>query len=675
VSKLTANSQPQGQPFGRLPILNLSPVVEAGRWPAKAYVGEVVPFQATVFREGHDALGAELLLTSPSGVQTIHRLKAGAPGSDQWGTSVLIKEQGRFLFQIRAFADEFETWHHNSTVKIAVGVDEDLMMLEGINLFTKAAAEETRSKANSKVLLAVAKGLADSKLSPKARLALAETAEVLDAIEAEPIRNLITLSETMQLISERERSGVGAWYEFFPRSEGAVFDQSSKMWTSGNFKTAALRLPAVAEMGFNVLYMPPIHPIGVAFRKGPNNTLNAGPQDPGSPWAIGSAAGGHDKIHPDLGTESDFKAFIRAANDLGIEIALDLALQASPDHPWVKTNPEWFTTRADGTIAYAENPPKKYQDIYPVNFDNDPEGIYNEVLRIVRHWISFGVKIFRVDNPHTKPVAFWEWLIAKINHESPDVVFLAEAFTRPAMMHALGKAGFQQSYTYFTWRNTKWELESYLKELAHESAAFFRPNLWVTTPDILTEYLQFGGPAAHKIRAAIAATASPSWGMYAGYELCESVARPGAEEHIDSEKYEYRPRDWAAAEKSGRSIAKYITKLNQIRAAHPALRQLRNIEFHHTDDSAILAYSKFIEAKHSPTGKADAILVVVNVDPHAVRETSVHLDLAKLGLPYDVNFEVTDLVTNQTYIWSASNFVKLDAFAEPVHIFSIGQVV
>ncbi|MEY4971630.1 MAG: hypothetical protein RLZZ404_556, partial [Actinomycetota bacterium] len=492
---MTANSQPQGQPFGRLPILNLSPVVEAGRWPAKAYVGEVVPFQATVFREGHDALGAELLLTSPSGVQTIHRLKAGAPGSDQWGTSVLIKEQGRFLFQIRAFADEFETWHHNSTVKIAVGVDEDLMMLEGINLFTKAAAEETRSKANSKVLLAVAKGLADSKLSPKARLALAETAEVLDAIEAEPIRNLITLSETMQLISERERSGVGAWYEFFPRSEGAVFDQSSKTWTSGNFKTAALRLPAVAEMGFNVLYMPPIHPIGVAFRKGPNNTLNAGPQDPGSPWAIGSAAGGHDKIHPDLGTESDFKAFIRAANDLGIEIALDLALQASPDHPWVKTNPEWFTTRADGTIAYAENPPKKYQDIYPVNFDNDPEGIYNEVLRIVRHWISFGVKIFRVDNPHTKPVAFWEWLIAKINHESPDVVFLAEAFTRPAMMHALGKAGFQQSYTYFTWRNTKWELESYLKELAHESAAFFRPNLWVTTPDILTEYLQFGGPA------------------------------------------------------------------------------------------------------------------------------------------------------------------------------------
>lgn len=672
---MNTNSQAIGQPFGRLPILNLSPVVESGRWPAKAFVGEVVPFQATVFREGHDALGAELLLTSPSNTQTVHRLKAGAPGSDQWRTSVLIREQGKYLFQIRAFGDDYETWHHNATVKIAVGVDEELMMLEGVRLFKQAAAEASRSKSNGKLLLEVAAALGDSKHTAKTRLAMAETTEVVAAINAEPIRSLITLSETLELVSERERSGVGAWYEFFPRSEGAVFDEPSKTWKSGNFKTAALRLPAVAEMGFNVLYMPPIHPIGVAYRKGPNNTLNAGPQDPGSPWAIGSAAGGHDKIHPDLGTDADFKSFVRTANDLGIEIALDLALQASPDHPWVKTNPEWFTTRADGTIAYAENPPKKYQDIYPVNFDNDPEGIYNEVLRVVRHWISFGVKIFRVDNPHTKPVAFWEWLIAKVNQESPEVVFLAEAFTRPAMMHALGKAGFQQSYTYFTWRNTKWELESYLKELAHESSAFFRPNLWVTTPDILTEYLQFGGPAAHKIRAAIAATASPSWGMYAGYELCESVARPGAEEHIDSEKYEYRPRDWAAAEKSGKSITKYITKLNQIRAAHPALRQLRNIEFHQTDDSAILAFSKFLAAEHSPTGKSDAILVVANVDPHAVRETTVHLDLAKLGLPYDVNFEVTDLITNQNYVWTAANFVKLDAFQEPVHIFQIGKVI
>lgn len=668
----TSSSEPK---FGRLPILSVEPTVEAGRWPAKAFVGEVVPFSAVVFREGHDALGVELLITTPSGAQHVHRLAAGSPGSDLWHGEVLIREQGSYKFKIRAFSDEYETWHHNATVKLAVGVDEELMMLEGIALFSRAIAEKSRSRANSKVLSTASEYLKDSQRTASARFKLAESDVVMAAISSEPIRDLITLSEEYEIISERERAGVGAWYEFFPRSEGAQFDEISKTWTSGNFKTATLRLPAVAEMGFNVLYMPPIHPIGVAFRKGPNNTLTAGPQDPGSPWAIGSAAGGHDKIHPDLGTDSDFRGFIRAANDLGIEVAMDLALQASPDHPWVKTNPEWFTTRADGTIAYAENPPKKYQDIYPVNFDNDPDGIYQEVLRVVRHWISFGVKIFRVDNPHTKPVAFWEWLLAEVNKDFPEVVFLAEAFTRPAMMHALGKAGFQQSYTYFTWRNSKWELESYLKELSHESSAFFRPNLWVTTPDILTEYLQFGGPAAHKIRAAIAATASPSWGMYAGYELCESVARPGAEEHIDSEKYEYRPRDWAAAEKSEKSIAKYITRLNQIRAAHPSLRQLRNIEFHNTDDSSIIAYSKFLAAEHSPTGNSDCVLVVANVDPHAVRETVVHLDLSKLGIPLGSNFEVTDLITNQTYTWTADNFVRLDAFTEPVHVLKIGKLV
>jgi starch synthase (maltosyl-transferring) len=421
--------------------------------------------------------------------------------------------------------------------------------------------------------------------------------------------------------------------------------------------------------------MPPIHPIGFAHRKGPNNTLTAGPQDPGSPWAIGSSAGGHDAIHPDLGTEKDFKAFVKKANDLGIEIALDLALQASPDHPWVAEHPEWFTTRADGSIAYAENPPKKYQDIYPVNFDNDRDGIYNEVLRIVKHWIGFGIKVFRVDNPHTKPVNFWEWLIGEVNAEYPDVVFLAEAFTRPAMMHALGKVGFQQSYTYYTWRNTKDELQAYLTELAYESADFFRPNLWVSTPDILTQFLQYGGPAGHKLRATIAATASPSWGMYAGYELIECVARPGAEEHIDSEKYEFKPRDWAAAEKSGRSIAPHITKLNAIRKAHPALMQLRNIEFHHTDDQAILAFSKHLAAEHSPSGKADTIVVVVNVDPHSVRETTVHIDPTKFGLPADAHYEVHDLMTDQKWVWGRDNYVRLDSFVESAHVLHVTKIV
>jgi starch synthase (maltosyl-transferring) len=675
VSKINGISYLHENPIGRLPILGVKPAVEAGRWPAKAFKGEVIPFSANVFREGHDALGVELLLTDPSGKQQVHRLAPGAIGSDVWTTKVQLGEQGIWKFQIRAFAEDYETWHHNTSVKLAVGVDEELMMLEGIALFTRAATEKARTPANAKLLIGLAESLADSSHPAKDRLADAETAAVLKAISSQPIRSLITLSDEYLINCERELAGAGAWYEFFPRSEGAVFDAKSKTWTSGNFKTAMKRLPAVAEMGFDILYMPPIHPIGVAYRKGPNNTLTAGPQDPGSPWAIGSSAGGHDAIHPDLGTEKDFAAFVTKANDLGLEIALDLALQASPDHPWVKTNPEWFTTRADGTIAYAENPPKKYQDIYPINFDNDPEGIHFEVLRVVKLWISRGVKVFRVDNPHTKPVAFWEWLIGEINHEFPEVIFLAEAFTRPSMMHALGKVGFQQSYTYFTWRNTKQELESYLTELAKESAGFFRPNFWVSTPDILTEYLQFGGPAAHKIRAVLASMCTPSWGMYAGYELCESVARPGAEEHIDSEKFEYRPRDWEAAKKGGRSIADFITKLNEIRAAHPAIRQLRNLELQHTDDSAILAFSKHLDAEHTDSGKSDTVLVVVNVDPHTVRETMVRLDLSKLGLPAGAKFEVKDLLTGDKYEWSSDNYVRLDSFTQPAHIFQIGKVL
>jgi starch synthase (maltosyl-transferring) len=675
VSKINGISYLHENPIGRLPILGVKPSVEAGRWPAKAFKGEVIPFSANVFREGHDALGVELLLTDPSGKQQVHRLSPGTLGSDLWHTKVQLGEQGSWRFQIRAFADDYETWHHNASVKLAVGVDEELMMLEGIALFTRAAAEKARTPANAKLLIGLAESLSDASRPAKDRLAQAETAAVLKAITAQPIRSLITLSDEYLITCERELAGAGAWYEFFPRSEGAIFDAKTKTWTSGNFKTAMKRLPAVAEMGFDILYMPPIHPIGVAYRKGPNNTLTAGPQDPGSPWAIGSSTGGHDAIHPDLGTEKDFAAFVSKANDLGLEIALDLALQASPDHPWVKTNPEWFTTRADGTIAYAENPPKKYQDIYPINFDNDPEGIHFEVLRVVKLWISRGVKIFRVDNPHTKPVAFWEWLIGEINREFPDIIFLAEAFTRPSMMHALGKVGFQQSYTYFTWRNTKQELESYLIELAKESADFFRPNFWVSTPDILTEYLQFGGPAAHKIRAVLAAMCTPSWGMYAGYELCESVARPGAEEHIDSEKFEYRPRDWEAAKKGGRSIADFITKLNEIRSAHPAIRQLRNLELQHTDDSAILAFSKHLDAEHTDSGKADTVLVIVNVDPHAVRETMVRLDLEKLGLPAGAKFEVKDLLTGDKYEWSSDNYVRLDAFTQPAHIFQIGKAL
>jgi starch synthase (maltosyl-transferring) len=417
-------------------------------------------------------------------------------------------------------------------------------------------------------------------------------------------------------------------------------------------------------MGFDIVYLPPIHPIGEAFRKGANNTLDPRPGDPGSPWAIGSKDGGHDAIHPDLGTIEDFDAFVAAAADNGLEVALDLALQCSPDHPWVTQHPEWFNIRADGSIAYAENPPKKYQDIYPLNFDNDFEGLSHEVLRVVRHWIDHGVRVFRVDNPHTKPVAFWEWLIAEVRATHPDVIWLAEAFTNPPMMHMLAKVGFTQSYTYFTWRNERWDLEEYLTELSRDTVDFLRPNFFVNTPDILHAYLQYGGPPAFKIRAVLAATMSPSWGVYAGYELYEHVAvRPGSEEYLDSEKYQLRPRDWAGAEKDGRTLAPYLTRLNAIRNAHPSLRQLRDLRWHTPDTDQVIAFSK--------RDGADCILVVVNLDPHGAREATVHVDLSALGLDPGETFEVHDLLSDATWTWGEHNYVRLDPFVEPAHVFVV----
>jgi len=674
---LTTNNEPAAIPgkatkIGRIPIRHLSPAEPENRWPAKAYVGEVVPFAATIFREGHDLLGAQLLLTSPAGVTSVTRLTPGATGSDRWHADALIDEVGTWTWRIRAFSDDWQTWLHNAEIKVPAGIDVELMFTIGTQLLTRASTKAASAKkiAHRKLLADAARTLADQALAPEIRLTAAQDPRIASLTDSSPIDSLETFSEERPLRVERARAGVGSWYEFFPRSEGAK-QRKDGSWTSGNFRTAAKRLPGVADMGFDVLYLPPIHPIGHSFRKGPNNTLVAGPNDPGSPWAIGSVEGGHDAIHPALGTEKDFKYFLAQAKKHNIEVALDLALQCSPDHPWVTEHPEWFTTLPDGSIAYAENPPKKYQDIYPINFDLDPAGIYAEVLRVVKYWISVGVHIFRVDNPHTKPLEFWEWLIGEINAEFPDVVFLAEAFTRPAMMQALGGAGFQQSYTYFTWRNTKVELEEYFEEISHESSTHFRPNFFVNTPDILTEYLQFGGPAAYKIRAALAATASPSWGVYSGYELFENVARAGAEENIDNEKFEYKPRDFAAAEQAGRSLAPYLTRLNLIRAAHPSLRQLRNLDVHWADDESMLVYTKYLAAEFSETGQADAIIVVANVDPHSVRETMVHLDLTRIGLEPGTTFTVTDLITGGTYEWSTDNYVRLDAFTEPVHILHV----
>ena len=650
---------------GRFPITKVWPTVDGGKYPAKAIVGEVLSFGATAFREGHDKLAVELILTSPKGQISRHRLSQQNAGLDLWQLDVQLTEVGNYDFQIAAWGDLYATWLHTAEVKLAAEVDQELMMLEGIKLIEDH--KKSAPKAVATKFTAIAKILKDTKTDPELRLSSALESGLRELMLANPLRERESLSDTYQILCERKIAGSASWYEFFPRSEGANQAKDGS-WVSGTFKTAVKSLERVSQMGFEVLYLPPIHPIGVAHRKGRNNTLDAQPGDPGSPWAIGAEAGGHDTIHPELGTEADFKAFVKKANTLNIEVAMDLALQASPDHPWVKTNPEWFTTRADGSIAYAENPPKKYQDIYPINFDNDPQGILTEVHRIVSKWISLGVKIFRVDNPHTKTVEFWQQLIGKVNSEHPEVVFLAEAFTKPAMMHTLGKVGFQQSYTYFTWRNTKAELEDYFKELSGQSADFFRPNFWVNTPDILTEYLQFGGKPAFKIRATIAATAGPSWGMYAGFELYEAVARPGSEENIDNEKYEYKQRDFAGALERGASLAPRVKLLNQIRSENPSLGYLRNLKTHWSDDDQILVYSKRIAPKFNQ-GKDNTVIVVVNTDPHSVRSTMVHLDLASLELPSQ--FEVEDLITGKRYEWGEHNFVRLDSFEEPAHILRV----
>ncbi len=653
--------------------MDVTPLVEGGRYPAKGTIGEPFPVTALVFREGHDALNADVVLIDPKGKRRppvrMHRVPDEV---DRWRADVTPDAMGLWSFEIESWGDPIATWRHNAEIKIPAGIDVELMFAEGALLLERAAAglPKRGAAAQRKVLLDAVKAVRDTKRPEPVRYAAATSVQVDEVLTAYPLRDLVTPNGPFPVYVDRERALYGAWYEFFPRSEGAYVDARTGKVVSGNFQTAAKRLDAVAAMGFDVLYLPPIHPIGEVNRKGRNNTLTPDPDDVGSPWALGSKDGGHDAIHPDLGTFKDFDAFVQRANDLGIEVALDLALQAAPDHPWVTSHPEWFTTRADGTIAYAENPPKKYQDIYPINFDNDRDGIYHEVLRIVRLWMSHGVRIFRVDNPHTKPVQFWEWLIAEVRKTDPDVIFLSEAFTKPPMMRALGTVGFHQSYTYFTWRTAKWELEQYLTELAYETSAVMRPNFFVNTPDILHAYLQYGGPAAFKIRATLAATGAPSWGVYAGFELFEHVAvKPGSEEYLDSEKYQIRIRDWDAAEASGRTLAPYITRLNEIRRQHRPFQLLRNVTIHSSDDDAILVFSK--SAPAADGGPDEHVIVVVNVDPHSTRETMVHLNMPALGLDWHDSFQVYDEISGEAWTWWERNYVRLDPYHEPAHVLTV----
>jgi starch synthase (maltosyl-transferring) len=666
---------PAATAVGRIPVVGVGPVVECGRWPAKAVVGEAVEITATVFREGHDAVAATAVLVAPDGTdRAAVRMSVVNAGLDTYRADLVPDAEGRWGFRVEGWSDPYGTWEHDATVKVAAGVDVELMLAEGAALLERAAERPGLPADAARTLRDAVTALRDTRRPPQARLAAGASPEVKAALAAHPLREHVTPSPTYPLLVQRERALVGSWYEMFPRSEGARWDARARRWRSGTLRTAAERLPAIAAMGFDVVYLTPIHPIGTTYRKGRNNSLTAGPTDPGSPYAIGSPDGGHDAIHPDLGTFDDFDAFVARARELGMEVALDLALQCSPDHPWVTEHPEWFTTRVDGSIAYAENPPKKYQDIYPLNFDNDPAGIYAEVRRVLQVWIDHGVTAFRVDNPHTKPLPFWEWLIADVNAAHPEVIFLAEAFTRPAMMHTLARIGFHQSYTYFTWRNTKAELAEYLQEVSGPAAAYMRPSFWPTTHDILTPYMQHGGTAAFAIRAVLAATGSPTWGIYSGYELVENVARPGAEEQIDNEKYEYKPRDWAAAEEIG--ISRLLTRLNQIRREHRALQRLRGLTVHPTTNDQVLCFSRHVTAAQSPDGRPDAVVVVVNLDPHHTQEAVVDLDLAALGVaapadPAAPAFAAHDLLSGAVYAWGAHPYVRLDPYEQVAHVIGV----
>jgi starch synthase (maltosyl-transferring) len=670
--------------MGRIPIIDIEPLVAGGARPARAVPGEAVPVRATVFREGHDEVGANVVLYDPLGRPGPWTpMRPVGIGLDRFEAEITPTAEGDWTFRVEGWGDAVATWLHAAHAKVDAGSDDsDRTLREGAELVRRTMAGLSDTSPAVSLLSTAARTLDAKDLSPAVRLEHALTPDVLDALRRHPVRELVTRSEPLPLRVDRKRALFGSWYEFFPRSEGAVVDPGKRKPRSGTFKTAARALPRVASMGFDVVYLPPVHPIGVTHRKGRNNTLEPDRYDVGSPWAIGGpladgTMGGHDAINPDLGTIEDFDAFVARARSLGLEVALDYALQCSPDHPWVTEHPEWFRHRIDGSIAYAENPPKKYQDIYPLYFDTDPEGLYAECLRVLRYWMDHGVRIFRVDNPHTKPVWFWERLLDEIATTDPDVIFLAEAFTRPAMMQTLARIGFHQSYTYFTWRNSKSELTEYTSELAHGPAsAYLRPNLFVNTPDIIHEYLQHGGREAFCVRAVLGATLSPTWGVYSGFELCENVSvRPDSEEYLNSEKYELRPREWARAESEGRSIAPLLTLLNETRRAHPALQHLRNLRFHHSDDEAVICYSKRAPRPGSQGGGDDVVLVVVNVDPYNTRETTVRLDVSALfpESPDTASFEVYDVLTRATYHWGRDNFVRLDPHHNIAHLFVLRE--
>jgi starch synthase (maltosyl-transferring) len=644
----------------RVQIEGVSPEIDGGRFPIKRTVGEKVHVEVDMFCDGHDAI-AGVILYRPESSQQWQETPLSPLVNDRWEGEFPVSEMGSYVYTITGWVDHFKSWRRDIAKKIDAAQVSPVDWLIGAELIEQAS--QRASGQDAEQLKTWAAAVRSHHKESNGILEDKALSQELAALAAKyPDRQFATTYEKLLKITvDRERARFSSWYEMFPRSCGAPGEH-------GTFSDCIARLPYIAELGFDVLYLPPIHPIGVTFRKGKNNTVVAEPGDVGVPWGIGAPEGGHKAIHPQLGTMEDFRALVAKAQEYGIEIALDLAYQCSPDHPYAREHSQWFKRRPDGTIQHAENPPKKYQDIYPIDFETeDWQNLWEELKSVVLFWIDQGVRIFRVDNPHTKGFDFWEWMIGEVKQAYPEVIFLAEAFTRPKIMYRLAKQGFTQSYTYFTWRNTKWELTEYFKELTQtEVGEFFRPNVWPNTPDILHAFLQQGGQPAFKLRLVLAATLAASYGIYGpAFEVCENrPVREGSEEYLDSEKYQIRVWDL----NSPYTIRDWISRVNRIRREHPALQSNNSLRFHQIDNEEIVCYTKQSE------DLTDLMLMVVNLSPYHTHSGWLHLPLESLGLKPDQPYQVHDLLNDGQYTWSGEyNYVELNPHERPAHIFRLEQ--
>mgnify|MGYP002670331606 FL=1 len=669
--------------------MDVTPNEESGRFPARVELGEPFKVTAQVFIEGRTKVGATAIVRNHRGKE-MQRLPMTCtnPGLDRWEVMLTcgehsdvkpwqpefaaIKRQlGEWSVTVEGWEDTYKSWLHDAAIKVKVNDDVENALESGAQLLERWAktADAKLSAAQRKMLVAAAATMKDTSLTPEDRLAAATSEPVAQLHLTNPLRDGVSPSQPQRFLVQRPESSFAAWYQFFPRSEGAYVDPETGKIVQGTLKTSVSGLERAKAEGFDIVYLPPIFPIGKTNRKGRNNALEAGPDDPGSPFGIGSELGGHDTVDPLLGNMDDFKALVAKAHELGLEIALDFALQCSPDHPWVKQHPDWFRHKPDGSIAFAENPPKKYQDIYPIDFNADMPGIEKEVERVLELWINAGVTIFRIDNPHTKPVRFWQDVIAAVTKKHPEILFLAEAFTRPGMMRALSYVGFTQSHCYFPWRNTKEELGKYLETTNGDDGYYQHNTFWPTTPDILTAYVRDNGIAGHAVRAVLAAMGSPSWGIYNGFELIENKQRPGFEEQIDNEKYEVKVRDWSAADKYG--IAELLTNLNRVRREHPKVFSYHNLTVLESSDPNILAFARHTPAELTGTDKPETLIVVVNLDGHEAHQAMVHLELPDYGIDPKWGAHIHDELTGHDFAWSWDNFVSLAPWADVAHIFTV----